>query len=1474
MAGFGFGFGRFSRRRTGRREAGSLPVRIQPSSFWNGTAGSGFAQAAAPVDPQRLTAKPAMRLLVPSDQFYSSGLIVGVVAGANNGGSLLQNMGLAGVRVHCEGSQQMIAEPTWRTYRDVNGAVRTCFGWWAQLVNDGRSGSAQVYFEAIPLDPAMQSRVIGPVRFYPTQALHDYSLTIEQDQPAIAGSRYPSVGQALAYLASVGAANPVVTIRGGGTIDIGQGPSNNYTPTGYCTIRAEQPVMIAKPGFTTEAAATIRTRFDGLRLSGNNITIDGRFISSIYQEDPAGRQHWMDGVTIINSAGRDEMWRSAPRKLSQFVRNAAWFTECTTDGLPNIMNGATLVRNCSLNNGYQDVVSDAACVVHTSTRDWDSSFWAQDVPAMTVTYTGPEATATIELAGNNEAVTRVFTARWGDNSATITVGTSEAMEASGNYRISDVAAWLNGLGVGFAATVQDNSRRAAACALAGTAGRPFTAQNVKNTVLQIVTQFDVHSDWHQQNTGRISENCVLANNIATNLVTQNIFLTASGGARDFLIFNNAFHNKTLGGTYNNFTSISSQLAFAKSHVVIAHNSLASQSFVFRGDQSFTGDQWCLVANNAFRDMSWPGAQANTGLVRDNHVQDGATGTNIGLRTFAGGTREQNFMGSERGDFSVRDTLHAIRRTPVIALDRLGSLRTELDSAGSQTAQPIAMRVASSQPAPASFGGVQFPAFNRQYPGRAGNIAYPSEGIVALPLLSFNTPSAFFIMIQVPHERTNLNREARVIGNGAGGAASTFSLVHYGDDHFDAARHDEFRWRARGSSGDTIDLSVDVQLRGSRWQLIVVSCDGAGGYAINSFARGQAKITGTSQTSANAQLNALIGTHVLLGDSAPNAGALDPLTAPVGAFDGAVAFHGFVHGTAGADAAWQAIAEGADIVSSLPNAASFRLLRDYRRLAVPGSGLAAYGPGDTSLSGTIHGTVTAAGTCNHEPQKFLHIDRLPDGYVACPKDGEALAAIALRGASRGISGALFAQVVSTAGEQLVPPFVCGGTGPVMPISLRLPPFSGWGHLEFWPESDPDVVFRMNSRVGCGHKLSVVGQSQCEIMLYATAMTQSPSGLASFCGYIGLRSDPADNGTIPVRRFSTSSRPQLFVIEPEMTNVFNGVTAIASRIERFGSGQAMCVIDTCIPGSSALDWIRDSTGPRQWALDVEMAGLAGTDRVPVWHWYTSDAASYPALLDGVVHGTGPLAGNYRLFDGTINAPGYRLGICLPSRATLSNPGPNPADDFGIARSGAQAGQLQWATANPTISAIGPAMTDMAIDNLATGTPSGPNVNLGGPHQSQVLPEGVIRLGIRIGETYLRARGLSSSSGNAWLDKANAIVAVDRTSVTIKAIMPNGGALRTQDGRAVAGFEYSLNGGATWFRGGINATITGPDTVSLSLISGAWPAGARISYLRGGPFSYGTAEELIAHYKGSLYDGCEADGGLGFPVLELSATDALVV
>lgn len=1471
MPGFGFGFG----FRTGRRKA--LPPanpssvdKIRPGPLWTGVAGSGFVQA--PVDPVRVTAKPAMRLITPPNQYFTRNLLVGVIAGANDGGTLLDNLGLQKVIAHYEGQSVEILAPSYQEIADANGIMRRYFGWWIMLTRSA-SGHANLYFEAVPKDASMQTRVIGPWQFSPQTALHDRQVEVAPSQPVIAGARYQSIGAALSFLAQTNAQNPAITVIEGGVYDIAP-LSATYQGRGYCKISAQVPITIGKAGYTTDSAALLRPRWDGVRFSGANITIDARFVSALYQEVPTGRQHWLDGITVTNSAGRYALWRGGTRPLGHFVRNNAWFTECTINAVSNPCNNASLVRGCVLDGGYADVVTDAACVVHSSTNDWDSSDgWTQDVPSLTIAYTGAEGTATLAISGGNDSSSRTITATWGANSASFTVGNTEALMSANRYLVSDVAAWLNGLGVGFAATVIENTRRASALSLSGLKGASFTAQDVKTAPLSLVTMFDQHTDWFQQNITGMLENCVLANNVATNLVAQNIFITGPNGTKDFLIFKNAFDNKLISSTYANNAHLSSQLARAHSHVVIAHNSWASQNVWLRGDQGYAADAYSLLANNAARDLLWLGSGAAPAGIVGNHLQQGAAGSAIGINTTVGGLQAESFASSGAGDFGARGPLQASRKQPLIALDRSGLRRGATDAVGSEaffTSEVV-------EPAEPTVGSVQFPPFNRQYAGIAGTISYPNTGLVQTPLLASGAPGAFFIMLQVAHERTNLNREYRVIGNGATGSSLIFSLSHYGDNHFDGTRHDEFRWRSRGSFGDLVDVSVDVQLRASKWQMIVVRCDGAGGYSIASYAPGLNKIAGTGQSSTTHSLNALAGTHVSLGDSVSGAPGLAPYAAPAGSFDGAVAFHGFVVGDAGDDAKWQAICEGADIAQTLGSASAFRLYRDFRNGGATTQSLAAILPSDGTAAGSIHGTVHTGGTVPYaQADRFLDVDRLPDGYVLCPADGEDFGTVQLTGRSSGLIGALFGRIIGENGQVLVPGFVIDEVAPDMTLTLRLPPFAGWGYLELWAESHPTLVHRMNSRIGCGDKLSVIGQSQAFLMLYAGNVTLAPTGLASFCGYIGNVADPADTTTSPVPRFSTSARPQLFIIPPQMTNAYNGVTAIAERVGEHNDGRAVSVVGCAIPGTSARHWIDDNATQRQWAIDVEVAELAGRDRVPVWTWYSADAGyDYRQILDAVVFGTGPYAGNRTLFDGSIQLGGYKFGICLPSRATSTNDGPFDFDEFGFRRTYSQQGQIAWCIDNPDLGVIGPAVTDMAIDNLASGTTTAPDINLGGPHQSQVLREGSYRLGYRIGETYLRARGQSPFATNPYVDPAQITIDAARTEMLVKCVLPNQGlGLRTADGRPVTGFELSTDGGTTWMRSGFTASIVASDTVRITKSSGAWPTGLRLTYLRGGPFSYGTAEELNAHYKGSLYDGCAMEGGLGLPLLGIDNANGVAV
>ena len=922
------------------------------------------------------------------------------------------------------------------------------------------------------------------------------------------------------------------------------------------------------------------------------------------------------------------------------------------------------------------------------------------------------------------------------------------------------------------------------------------------------------------------------------------------------------------------------------------------------------------------------------------------------------TRDQAVTDISAAETAATDAITTARDDALADVSAEGAVQVGLAAAQADRAEAAATAYESQQwnlPAQSA----QFPNFNRQFAGLAGHIAYPNTNLVSSPLLKWDVPSAFFIMLQVPHERTNENRRFRVMGNTTNSTApaSAFQLSHHGDDYFDGTLHDRMRWRSGGNTGGSIDLTVDVQTRAGRPQLIVVTCDGAGNYAMASFSPGLAKIAGTTQTSASHSINALAGTHVLVGDAANSAGTMTTLAAPDAAFPGAIAFHGFVLGTAGDDAKWQAICEGADIAATLTGETAFKLFRDYRGGGRIADKLAASALNDNTSAGTVYGTVQPGGSLvRQSAATYLTFDRLPEGYVICPPDGARTGKVRLTGASAGLTGDVMARVVSTTGDVLVQPFRLCGVAASMVATLELPRFAGWGFLEFWATGDPAKIHRMNARIGCGDKLAIVGQSQADIAMFSANYPVAPSGRASFCAWKGSFSDPADTTSSPVPRFSTAARPQLFVIEPPMTSIYNAVTAAADRIGEHNGGAAICVIDAAIPGTSARDWINDSVTARLWAQDVEMASVGGVDRVPVWTWYTSDAGLYPDTLNAVVRGTGPYKSDHFLGDRTLQAAGFKLGLCLPTRATTTTSGPLDYDDFGTNRTSSQTGQIAFATSWPTLAVLGPPVTDMAIDNVASGTTSGPSSDLGGPHQSQVLKEGSYRLGYRVGETYLRARGLSPCPNNSFLDPAQVTINGGRTVITVKAKLLNpGGRLQTDNdmvridtvpgagdtvtidgttityvssgatgpqiniaasaaaqatalaawvnanlsathtayawnrmvtvarterdrrpvlaltgsgsvlpGASIEGFEISENGGTTWTRTGFTVAITDNETVTLTKSSGAWAANVRVRAYAGGPFSYGTADELNARYKGHLYDGCEAANGLGLPLL----------
>lgn len=653
------GFGPKSRTRTRTLAASTAPL-IAPSAAWNGLPGSGFSSL--PADPVRSTAKPALRILAPPNQYYTQSLLVGVYAGANNAGSLYDNFGLEMVIVHYEGTRVFITEPTITTFDDANGRSVSYFGWWVKLRHDGRNGHGNIYFEAVPKDATMQRRVIGPFQFSPQAAAHDASLTVAASGAIVAGSSYQTLATALDWCRLNGKSNPLITITEAGSYDLSN-LSVTYQGQGYATITANAPVTITRPAGTPLSSQFYRPRYVGLRFRGSNITIDFMRASEYFGETTGySRKQWLDGCKLTNSAGRYSLINGQPRNgLSQLFRDSAWFTECEVTALWNVCCGASLVRGCTFNQCWSDL-GNGAVLIGNRVTEFDSMEYRAELNAMTVSYTGAEATATLAISGNVGSAPRTLTAKYGANTTTYVVNKTEASAvANANYWVRNVVDWLNTL-PGWSATLGDDTRAAVYLTTAGNVVATGDT-NVRNISRQFVTMIDVHSDFAQHYN---QENFVIAGNICVGSVCQNIFFK-DGYARDALVLNNAFHNKDSDGQ-------SSQLAAPHSHVVIAHNSASKQGWWLRTDfagtaggtsEKYNPDAYSLFANNVAPTIIWGNTVDADLAVKNNHLLTGASAPNASIGTTIGGTATDVFESAQSGNFTAQGALLANPKIAVV-----------------------------------------------------------------------------------------------------------------------------------------------------------------------------------------------------------------------------------------------------------------------------------------------------------------------------------------------------------------------------------------------------------------------------------------------------------------------------------------------------------------------------------------------------------------------------------------------------------------------------------------------------------------------------------------------------------------------------------------------------------------------------------------------------------------------------------------
>ena len=675
--GTGFPAGR-RRNKSGSKDAAT----IYPGENWDGTAGSGFAST--PSDPVRATAKPAMQLLVPPLQRFTGKVAIGVMAMANDAGTLSRNLGLDHVLVHFEGVTHWIDQPIVQTVADGNGVSQAYEGWWVELGHSGIHGECQVYFEAVPSDRTMQSRVIGPFSFFPAATLHDYEVEVAPSLPVVANERYQTIKDAAESLRLRGANHPRITVTESGVYDLT--PINAaYAGSGYCMIEASAPVTLAKSayhpsGATSSSNGLLRLRYDGLWLRGSNITIDTADLKQFYHENPANPQHVFDGINITDSKGRGALWLMGLNPLPFVGRNTPYYLECNISVTQNACNNASLVRGCTYENGAQDAFSYARCVVGNELSGHHNEDWRAPLDAMTVSYTGSADAATLELYGGSDTNNRVLTIREdGTIVATFQIRNDDAgYVADTHYRVGSVVDWISSLS-NWNATLLDDTRRAAALShsSASSLGFAFGPIDAKDNPVTLHTVFDPHGDAWAMNSQSAENSLFVGNTMVGNNVPF-IFLNQSN-LRDIVVANNAgYTDETLNPDYEDMVS---QWSKSSSHVVVSHYTLANQQLYLRTAIGMTSDSYCMLSNNAMLDIDWLGSIDPDLEIKDNHLQSGSSAPDLADGTSVGGTSDSLFAEPASGNFAPTAELRDYPKAARLRRDRKNGSRANFAPAG-------------------------------------------------------------------------------------------------------------------------------------------------------------------------------------------------------------------------------------------------------------------------------------------------------------------------------------------------------------------------------------------------------------------------------------------------------------------------------------------------------------------------------------------------------------------------------------------------------------------------------------------------------------------------------------------------------------------------------------------------------------------------------------------------------------------------
>lgn len=746
------------------------------------------------------------------------------------------------------------------------------------------------------------------------------------------------------------------------------------------------------------------------------------------------------------------------------------------------------------------------------------------------------------------------------------------------------------------------------------------------------------------------------------------------------------------------------------------------------------------------------------------------------------------------------------------------------------------------------GSLRFPENNHET-NLAGSFGALYQDTTGFPAL-FDADGAFFAVARIPLDRMHDNRRYRMLGSIQPTSGKRFGFAFYGTDYTTAASRGVLQAFTRSSSGTTINVKspvvteTDVLIVCKRKENTGPSID----FSIDWYSLTDgAKYAGTPQTGVTFPgITSWIATYFGIGrgfesNTLPTAGTSAEATRVNGEFPGEIAAMGYVSADI-ADAAWQSIALGADIVTTL-GAANLPYLRIFDGTS------ATYGPPAAATSDSTADCVAVdeenlrpgSQIIRQDTTNYLTVDYIPTGYVYGLQKDQLSRSVTFSGKAGGYTGDVEVRIIGEDGtvhkDWTTVGTIAAGT---WSGSVTLERMTQWCWLQARLVSTPSVVAEMREMFGVGYKVAILGQSQDAIFFGHGNLGLSISAQAR-------------------HRISVSSLNEYQQIA-KSEKVFrvgahpggDGTVAFAEQWTAYGNDVPLCLVDLSISGTSSYQLIDDADAGRDWATSITaIVDYIGADlSAIVWQWVSSMIGNDQAnVLNSIWDNTGAISYDHWLTDGEIDA-GLSFVLSPSSRHQFGGASSYSTDAAAV-HSQRRDEQISWFESKSFT--VGPYVNDLFLDGNY------------GPHQDTAAAKGSPLLGARM--CWAFARDFAIDSRTDPTVSAVAFTDGTKTAIEVTINLPNGGSLTT-DGAdtAVTGFEVSDDGGSTFSKDGFMAEISG-STVVLTKSTGSWTGGGstKIYYYYGGPLSYGTLLDQATQLAGQLYETTSgADyAGLGIPV-----------